>query len=80
MSDKSEIVTIQLHKEDLAALLDTIMFAKQASSLLAYEEIKKGSGLSGATKMQKVLDNATSLYKILYPHYDIGDPLSDVLN
>lgn len=80
MSNKPETVNIQLHKKDLAILLDTLIFAQRASTVLAHQEITKGTGLSGATKMQNISNNAASLYKILCHHYDIGDPLSDVLN
>lgn len=80
VDNDDETVSIVFFKKDLAILLDTLIFAQRAASLLAQQEITKGSGLSGATKMQSISDNATALYRILYHHYDIGEPSSDTLN
>ena len=77
---EKKTVTIQLFEDDLGALLDTLVFAQGASSLLYQQEATKNPNSDSASKMKTISNDANDLYRILYAHLNIGNPSSDVLN
>lgn len=77
--NKKEIITVSLSRSEITTLLETLHFAQQAASVLAQEELKKSNGIKTAQKMKNIVENSSTLYKIFYLNFDIGEPPTDTM-
>ena len=77
MTDKKqEIVSLPLHSYDMEDLLEVLDFANRAAILLAHSELQKGTGITGAAKMNRLARNAKELSVLVSKHVNIGEPES----
>jgi hypothetical protein len=75
-----DIFNVQLHYGEMKALMEILDFAHRAATVLAHQELIKGSGAAGASKMASIARDAKELHYIIAKNTDIGDPVSGAIN
>lgn len=72
MADK-EVISVKLNKQDLANILELLLFSYKTASFLAGEEVKKGT-IIAARDMQQRAELAVAYHALLAKHVSIGEP------
>lgn len=77
-TDADGICHLQLSEPEVEALLVVLNLAKSAALVIAQQEMVKGTGQHGATKLTKVASDANELMRIIAESVGIGEPNSEL--
>jgi len=83
MSDllyKKGPISIKLDDLDMEALLEILVFAKQAASFLAQNEKTAGRTGKELTRLTRITADSQDFITFLTAHIQIGEPSHDSLN
>jgi len=73
---KDGFCNIQLTEKEIQALLDVLKFANSAASIVAQQELTKGTP-SGAVQMNRYANDSKVLMALIAASLQIGEPEPD---
>jgi hypothetical protein len=77
--DEDGVCHLLLSEPEIEALLNVLQLAKSAATVLAQQEVVKGTG-QGAAKMNRMASDANELMRIIAESVRIGEPVSSEVN
>ena len=77
--DEDGVCHLLLTEPEIEALLNVLQLAKSAATVLAQQEVVKGTG-QNAAKMTRMASDANELMRIVAEYARIGEPLSEERN
>jgi hypothetical protein len=78
--DEDGTCHLLLSEVEIEALLQVLQLAKTAATVLAHQEMVKGTGSQGASKMTRMASDANELMRIIAESVRIGEPINEERN
>ena len=69
-----QLFRIPLMDDDIECLVEILNFAGRAASVLAHQEIQKGTGVKAAAKYNRMSRDAEDFAENLVKHISMGEP------